>query len=196
MESVLEKINTACEWLNAKSNNKNAPKVTTQVKWADWDRKLFSPAMAVLWYSEVCRHENNAYNTFWIPNTSTWVEKVSKYLDTTHDWVETFVNQCHNGTHQSQQYTLTVTFDGVGNDIKNTYSNAVLKNPRLEWKKTSNNESLLNEAKHCIEKYGGNSNELPAIPYWTKNPPIKDYESKLISAAYDLFTAIQANQSK
>jgi len=198
MTSALEKIKTACEWLHSKSNgDKNVTKVTTQVKWADWDRKYFSPAMAVLWYSEVHRLENNTYNTFLVPDSATWISKVANYLETSEDWVRDFVNQCHNGLSQPEQYTLSVTFDGLGSDHKNTYSNIKLKNPRLEWKRIEpNNDNLLIEAKYCLETYGNSSKELPAIPYWTKNPPLKNFESKVVDAVFDLFSAIQASESK
>lgn len=191
MSEVLEKIKVACDWVNSKGKgSKDSVKVTTQVKWADWTRKWFSPAMAVLWYSEVHGSNDNAYDTFWIPDNSTWINKVAVFLGVTEEWVVDFVNQCYTKC-SPEQYSFTITFDGLGSDIRGSYSNICLKNPKLELTKTDKNLKILEEVKYCLEHYGDVSKGAVA-PYWTKNPPIDMYRTKLIEAAYDLFAAMEA----
>lgn len=193
MTDVLEKIKIACDWVNSKGKgSKDATKVTTQVKWADWDRKWFSPAMAVLWYSEVHASGNNTYETFVIPDSSTWVNKVASYLQVTEEWVNDFVNQCYVKS-VNEQYTISVTFNGLGSDSSGTYSNVRLKNPKLDLKKVEVNTEMSNEAQYCIEHYGDATTATP-VSYWTKNPPVELYKAKLLAAAYDLFLAIQASE--
>jgi hypothetical protein len=193
MSTILEKIKVACDWVNAKGKgSKDTVKVTTQVKWADWERKWFSPAMAVLWYSEVHQSGENAYDTFWIPDNATWVSKVATYLGVAEEWVESFVKQCYTKC-PPEQYSFTITFDGLGADIAGTYSNICLKNPKFEFNKTNVNVEMLEEAQYCIEHYGDLS-QGKEMQYWTKNPPISMYQGKLMQAAYELFAAMQASE--
>lgn len=191
MSMILEKIKIACDWVNSKGKgSKDATKVTTQVKWADWDRKWFSPTMAVLWYSEAHASDNNTYETFVIPDNSTWVSKVAVYLGVSEDWVIDFVNQCY-AKCQPEQYSFTITFDGLKSDLGGTYSNIRLNNPKLEFNKKNNDVQILEEAKYCLEHYGDIS-QGKEIPYWTSNPPIELYRAKLMQAAYELFAAMEA----
>ncbi len=191
MNTTLERIKTACDWVNTKGKgSKDTTKVTTQVKWADWERKWFSPAMAVLWYSEVHRSGENAYDTFWIPDNSTWIRKVASYLEVTEEWVETFANQCYTKC-PPEQYTFSITFDGLGPDSSGAYNNVSLKNPKLEFKRTDINAEMSEEAKYCVDNYGDVSSGV-SIPYWTKNPPVEVYKGKLMQAAYELFAAMEA----
>ena len=191
MNDVLEKIKIACDWVNSKGKgSKDATKVTTQVKWADWDRKWFSPAMAVLWYSEAHASDNNTYETFVIPDNSTWVNKVANYLGVTEEWVINFVDQCC-AKFPSERYSFTITFDGLGPDNAGTYSNIRLRNPKFDFNKIHTNIEPLEEVKYCLEHYGDISQGKEA-PYWTNNPPIEMYRAKLMQAAYELFAAMEA----
>ncbi len=191
MSMILEKIKIACDWINSKGKgSKDSTKVTTQVKWADWDRKWFSPAMAVLWYSEVHASGSNTYETFVIPDSSTWVGKVAHYLGVTEEWVNNFVNQCY-AKYPSERHSFTITFDGLGLDHAGTYSNIRLKNPKLEFNRENIQIEALEEAKYCLEHYGDIS-QGKEIPYWSNNPPIEAYRAKLMQAAYELFAAMEA----
>ena len=180
----LEKIKEACHWVASKgAGSRDGCKVTTRVKWADWDAKEFSPAMCVLWWSEV-KKRPDGYNTFWIPRPETWIDIVAEELGVGASWVETFVKQCTSGVEAPTSWTLTVTFDGTGIGY--------LKNPRIDWKRNDGkNGDLFPESEWVISTYG---TQPPAvkIPYWTKNPPVNLYKSKLGEAVYDLFCALEA----
>lgn len=183
---TLEKITTACTWfLGRNSSSKDAVKVTTAVKWADWKEKNFSPAMAVLWYSEVHK-SNDGYDTFLIPPPETWISKVASYLDVPEAWVIKFVDQCYSNSLES--YTISVSFSGYSHD------GTRLKNPKVSWEKSQISlEDVLPEVISCTELYGPRD-EPRKIPYWTKNPPVKLYEEKLVSATYDLFSAMNSSE--
>lgn len=181
---TLEKITTACAWfLGRNSSSKDAVKVTTTVKWADWKEKNFSPVMAVLWYSEVHK-SNDGYDTFLIPPPETWIEKVASYLEVSESWVTKFADQCYSNS--LEKYTISISFTGYSHD------GSMLKNPKVSFERTQiPPEDVLPEALRCIELYGPRD-EQRKIPYWTKNPPVKLYEGKLTAAAYDLFSAMNA----
>jgi len=186
-DARLDKIIGACEWISAKGGGAS---VTTSVKWCDWGRKQFSPAMAVLWYSEVSQ-KNDGYDTFRIPDSNVWVPKISEFLLADEQWVRDFVDQCYNGVVCPTRYTLSVMFDGFDKDHSGSYSNVRLRSPRIEWKQDEEVVGpLLPEAEECIRRY--ESKKKPArAPYWTKDPPVALYEGKLISAVYDLFCALE-----
>ena len=180
MDERLSIILEACEWVSSKGRGtRDACKVSLSVKWADWDRKLFSPAMCVLWRNEVLKR-GGGYETFWIPSPEEWISRTAAALGSTDDWVRTFVEQCNMNPEQHEKWTVSVTFDGP--------DGYRLKNPRIEWKKTEESIQVLSEVKSCREAFGG-----PAVkntlPYWTKDPPIETYERKLLDVVRDLFEA-------
>jgi hypothetical protein len=181
----LVKITDACEWVAQKGGGVT---VTTSVLWADWVKKRFSPAMSILWYAEVMQN-NDGYDTFRMPDVSTWTKKVSDYLQADEAWVSSFVKQCYDGIARPRRHYLVVSFDGFDADQNGLYENHRLRRPTISWKsEEADLGELLPEAKFCIEKYS-NENVPKKMPYWTKNPPVSLYEQKLISAVYDLFAA-------
>lgn len=180
MYERLNIIRDACEWISAKGRgSRDACKVSLSVKWADWDKKLFSPAMCVLWRSEVLK-SGDSYETFCIPPSEEWISRIAFTLDVTNDWVKTFVEQCNMSDVIREKWAVSVTFDGP--------DGYRLKNPRIEWRKEQESIQFLPEVQYCRETFG-----LPekknALPYWTNNPPIDLYERKLVDAARDLFEA-------
>ena len=184
MYERLNVIRDACEWVSSKGrDSRDACKVSLSVKWADWDKKLFSPAMCVLWHNEVLKG-GGSYETFHIPSPEEWISRTASALGASNDWVRTFVEQCNMSTVDHEKWTASVTFDGL--------DGYQLKNPRIEWKKEQRFIQILPEVQYCREMFG-----LPekknALPYWTKNPPIGLYERKLIDAVRDLFEAREAH---
>jgi len=184
MYERLNVIRDACEWISSKGRNSHdACKVSLSVKWADWDRKLFSPAMCVLWRAEVLKSDDS-YETFRIPSPGEWISRTASAFGTSDDWVRTFVEQCNMSTADHEKWTVSVTFDGP--------DGYRLKNPRIEWRKEQRSVQVLPEVQYCREMFG-----LPekknVLPYWTKNPPIDLYEKKLIDAVCDLFAARAAD---
>ena len=181
----LDLIKQACQWVESKgSNTRDGCKVTTRVKWANWDRKEFSPAMCVLWWGEVHDKSADGYDTFWIPQPDTWIDRVSTQLHATPDWVRAFIEQCHTGFVRPERYSANITFDVIEGQHKN---------PRIEWKhECADTSTLLPEAVYCLEKYGTPKDVKNVVPYYTKDPPIDQYRSKMIRTVYDLFEALQA----
>ncbi len=165
--------------------------MTTSVLWADWEKKRFSPAMSILWRSEVMRN-NDGYDTFRMPDVSTWTKKVADYLQVDDEWVSRFVKQCYDGVSRPRRHYLVVSFDGFDSDREGLYENHKLRRPTIAWKtEEADLGELMPEAKFCIEKYW-HANVPKKMPYWTKRPPVTMYEQKLISAVYDLFSAREA----
>lgn len=187
----MSKIIDACEWVSSKGGG---TAVTTAVKWCDWGRKKFSPAMAVLWYSEV-HAKNDGYDTFRIPDRTLWIPKIAEFLNVEHTWVKDFVEQCYNGVVRPARYTLSVTFDGFDADPSGSYSNVALRSPQIAWKQEEElSGPLFPEAEECIRRYS--RKDMPKrAPYWTKSPPVSMYEGKVISAVYDLFCALEEVKS-
>lgn len=188
MEERLKKIAAACEWVSSKGGGVT---VTTRVRWADWERKRFSPAMAVLWHlSVVCVDSpKDGYDTFRIPNTDAWIDLIAGHLQVDPAWVRDFVDQCHNGVAVPRRIAVTVTFDGFEPDPTGNYSNFALRNPRVEWKdRPEVAGGLLPEVQHCIDKYG-EPDRSRRMPYWTKAPPVAQYQRKLLDAVLNLFWA-------
>jgi hypothetical protein len=186
MDSLTSVIREACEWVSSKGNGgRDSCKVSTDVRWADWDKKVFSPAMCVLWWGEVKSRGVDGYDTFWIPRPETWTDKVAGHLKTSHEWVTSFVDQCHGGTQPAGRWTVTVSLDDI-DDLQ-------VRNPKVEWRHEDPPQVELSpEAKYCIERYGNTSKKDAPPPYWTKDPPVELYSSKLIRAAADLHSAIRA----
>lgn len=180
----LKSIVEACSWVAAKgTGSRDGCKVTTHVRWADWDKKEFSPAMCVLWWGEVGKNAKDGYDTFWIPSPDTWVQRVANVLQTTPEWVLSFVEQCSTGFVRPERYSATITFD---------YIEGENKNPRIEWRhEPVDTSQLMPEVVYCIENYGHVKGEKNTIPYYTKNPPINHYSSKTVKAVYDLFEALK-----
>ena len=173
-------IRGACEWVSSKGRgSRDACGVSLSVKWADWDKKLFSPAMCVLWRDEVLKC-GSEYETFWIPPPEEWISRTASVLKVDHNWMRTFVEQCNMSSSRREKWTVSVTFDG-----SEEYH---LKNPRIEWKKEEELIQFLPEVSLCHEMFGFPEKKDPA-PYWTKNPPVDLYEKKLIAATRDLFEA-------
>lgn len=185
MMERLEKIRTACEWVSAKGvGGKDSCRVSTSLKWADWDKKVFSPAMCVLWWGEV-KSRGGEYDTFWIPTPDLWIEKVAQHLDTSQSWVENFVSQCCQGRSKKDRWTVSLTFDGV--------TSYRLNNPKIVWKKEElSTEEFFEETNYCLDKYGEPQSGHENQSYWTADPPVSHYESKLKSAVLDLFDAREA----
>lgn len=189
MSDRLDLIRSACDWVGLKGGGgRDSCRVSTGVRWADWDRKVFSPAMCVLWWGEVRSRGEDGYETFWIPPAEEWISRVARHLGTDEGWVQRFVDQCYTGAVSPEQHTLTITFEGV--------DGYRLSSPRMEWKrKEAIVTGLEIEALHCLEKYGdGNMRNKTEVPYWTLDAPVKLYESKVVSAVYDLFTAFEAKK--
>ena len=180
----LDLIKQACQWVESKGlNTRDGCKVTTQVRWADWDRKEFSPAMCVLWWGEVHDKSVDGYDTFWIPQPDTWIDRVSTRLHAKPDWVRTFIEQCHTGFVRPERYSMNITFDVIEGQHKN---------PQIEWKhERADASTLLPEAVYCLEKYGIPKDVKNTVPYYTKDPPIDQYRSKMVRTVYDLFEALQ-----
>jgi len=180
----LDLIRRACQWVESKGlNTRDGCKVTTKVRWADWDKKEFSPVMCVLWWGEVHRKAEDGYDTFWIPQPDVWIDRVATHLQVTPDWVRMFAEQCNTGFVRPERYSAIVTFDIIEGENRN---------PRIEWRhEPADTSSLLSEAVYCIEKYGHMKNEKNTTPYYTKNPPIDHYRSKVTRSVYDLFEALQ-----
>ena len=180
MDERLSIIRDACDWISSKGKgSRDACRVSLSVKWADWDKKLFSPAMCVLWHSEVLKR-GGGYETFWIPPPEEWIARTASVLGVTEDWVRTFVEQCNMSSTNRERWTVSVTFDGL--------DGYRLKNPRVEWKKSEDSIQFLPEARSCHEMFGS-PEKNSTLSYWTKNPPVELYERKLIDAARDLFDA-------
>ena len=180
----LERIVEACKWVASKgAGSRDGCKVSTRVKWADWDKKEFSPAMCVLWWSEV-KKKDDGYDTFRIPPAEEWISRVAHALDAPEEWVVKFADQCYNAGTHPDKWTFSVTFDGV--------DGVRLRNPKVEWKKLPTDESeILPEVSAVLESYGAHP-PRPLPEYWTKNPPIDMYREKLVSVAYDLFCALDS----
>lgn len=184
----LTKISDACEWVAQKGGGVS---VSTSVLWADWEKKRFSPAMSILWRSEVMQN-NDGYDTFRMPDVSTWSKKVADYMHVDEEWVSRFVKQCYDGVARPRRHYLVVSFDGFDSDREGLYENHKLRRSSIAWKtEEADLGELLPEAKFCIEKYSS-LNSPKKMPYWSKNPPVSMYEQKLISAVYDLFSAREA----
>jgi len=189
MSNVLEKIKIACDWVSAKNNSKNGPKVTVQVKWVDWEKKHFSPAMCVLWYSEVVESGNI---NFHVPDSDLWIEKVAKHLSVSKSWVEDFIDQCFSYNKNKKNISLKINFDDFNSNSLNSIFDLKLANPRITWEVTNfTSKELTEEAKYCVEHYCHNVQEYN-VPYWTANPPIDLYEKKLLAAVVDLYQALEA----
>jgi hypothetical protein len=185
MTHCLDTIFAACEWVSLKGKgSRDACKVSTAVKWADWDKKIFSPAMCVLWWGETRRNEDG-YDTFWIPQPEAWHGKVAKHLNMSEEWVKAFVEQCHRG-NASSRWTLEVTFEG-----ERDYH---LVNPKIDLRQEKINEELFPETVACLQAYSPQQS-LAKVPYWTKNPPVDLYRSKLLGAVYDLYSATEASKN-
>lgn len=186
MNERLEKIIEACSWLLSKNTvARDSVTITTHVKWADWQRKRFSPVMAVLWRGEAQKNPDG-YDTLWIPPSDSWHRRVAEHLHVDEAWVAEFVDQCYRGS--SERYTMRVTFDGLSHD------GTSIKNPKISWERSGvENVKITPEAKHCLENYCPEPTSHK-IPYWTKNPPVEMYKRKLFAAAYDLFSAMNANE--
>jgi hypothetical protein len=181
----LDRIMEACQWVNSKgAGTRDACKVTTRVRWANWDKKEFSPVMCVLWYSET-RKEGNEYDTFWIPSPDAWIARVAHYLGTTEEWVKQFVDQCSNSSIRPWQWDLKVSF-------LESESGKVCR-PQIVWEKVElPTTDVFPESIFCLKNYGDKVEDRQQVPYWTKNPPVELYENKLLSAVRDLFEARKA----
>lgn len=177
----IEMIRTACQWVD---NKDKSVSVTTGVRWADWQRKKFSPAMCVLWWNDV-QQRNDGYDTFRIPSSDLWVPKVASYLDVSEDWVLKFVEQCYNGFEKLEKQRFIVSFD--------SFETRGVANFRFELDKVGDStEKTLPEAEFCLMTYPSDHKSPVKQPYWTKNPPIELYRQKLFAAAFDLFEALKA----
>jgi len=181
-------IREACEWVSSKgSGGRDSCRVSTDVRWADWDKKTFSPAMCVLWWGEVKSRGVDGYDTFWVPPPETWIGKAAGHLGTSVEWVESFVRQCVGGSSPPGRWAVVVSLDD-GDDL-------CARNPVVEWKYAPPVEvDLTPEAAYCIEKYGGAEKRPPTVPYWTKDPPVELYRSKLVGVAHDLITAVRERE--
>lgn len=192
MSNVLEKIKLACDWVSAKSNGKAGPKVTTQVKWADWEKKYFSPVMCVLWYSEVVESGNINFSP---PDSSCWIEKIANYLSVSNEWVENFIEQCFYYNKNKKNISVNINFEHIGSNSTDSIININTANPKVTWTVSDFTPSeLTEEAQYCVEHYSHFIKENN-VPYWTNNPPIDLYEKKLLVAVLDLYQALEAKKN-
>jgi len=189
MSEILEKIKNACDFVNLKKDKNNSgPKVTCQVRWADWSKKWFSPAMSVLWHA--VELESSSINNFAIPNSNIWIKKISNYLDVTEDWVNLFVEQCYLKNLKNSKTTVTISFDGLGPDPSGTYENMEFLNPKIIINNINNiSEDILAESKYCIENYSNIT--IPKLYPYKNTTPINISEKRLLYEALEYFKILK-----
>lgn len=90
----LDRIIEACEWVVAKKPTYNdrylahqKGGVTIEVKWVDWERKLFNPMFACMWkhYADTRNSLNLKFNEL-----RNWYTEIGEYLNVPAGMVENF----------------------------------------------------------------------------------------------------------
>jgi hypothetical protein len=84
-DDLIGKIQKSCEYLLSKKDKRNQSVgvLTCQVPWANWEKRWFSPMLAVLW--ESCKDESG--NLIFPAN---YEAQVASYLEVSEDWVKAF----------------------------------------------------------------------------------------------------------
>lgn len=90
MNSAIEQIQAGCDYVLAKidKRNKKICSVSTGLAWADWEHKIFSPALCALWFASKDEIGNLIFPT------GSWTEALASKLGVSNVWVESFIYYC------------------------------------------------------------------------------------------------------
>lgn len=185
-ELVLSKIKSIVSLVQEKSLNRfKKPEIKVScgdVLWVDWEKKIFTPWMCIVFYATRLAEDPNFSNTNWQFNnwnSETWLAVVAQQLDISTTQAEELVNSTLDGEQSFIKLNISIGKTGkpviediyrhvtctgdVTKELRTLYPPLIPKYERIFAKNTANNDILMNNLGSLLESIIANDPRYQAL---------------------------------
>ena len=185
-EIVFGKIKSIVTSIQDKSLNKQKkPEIKVScgdVLWVDWEKKIFTPWMCIVFYAARLEEDPEFSNTNWQFtnwNSETWLAVVSKFLDISVAEAELLINETFYGQQESVELSIVLNATGkpeikqlvrknlviseLSHSLRDTYPALCGKYVRSFSKNSANNEILMQNLGSLLESIVANDSRYQKL---------------------------------